>query len=143
MQESIGKRIERLRVGLCLERDDLEDKAGLRFGSLAGIESDRIPGNDEFFSLIANALNVSLQYLKTGEEDLPDEVTIFVEARVNSRVHSPQIAQEIKEEFLSRVRYRNESASDEGRRVLERELEEFLARREMEEENRAFGVFGE
>ena len=138
-KETVGQRIEGLRKERGLDRDTLEEKAGLRFGSLAGIESGRIPGNDEFFSVIAEALGISLGYLKTGSEDAQDEVTRFVEMRVSARIGSPKIAQEIVEEFLASASFRNRRLSDEDRQTVENELEEYLTWRAWEDEQRAFG----
>ncbi len=141
IKETIGERIKRLRDQCGLSQDDLDEKAGLRFGTIARIESNRFPANDDILDPVAWALGVSLDYLKTGYSDeKQSEVESLVETWLQERFGSPLLVQEFLEEFAPSVRFRGQDLSDKDRKVVKEKLEEYLARREIEDELRLFSL---
>ncbi len=141
IKETIGERIKRLRGQCRLSQHDLDEKAGLRFGTIARIETNRFPANDDILEPVAWALDVSLDYLKTGYSgEKQSEVESLVEARLQERFGSPLLVQECLEEFVPSVRFRGQDLSEDDRKVVKEKLEEYLDWREIEDELRLFSI---
>ena len=151
LDESIGQRILRLREAVCLSVDGLAEKTGLEGPSastIARIEAGRVRPFGSFLEAIAKALNVSLEYLKTGYDKRRGPVAELAEARLRKRLHNPNLVQEYLEEVLeyleevmSSAKFRNQNLSD--IEFLGKEVDEYLDLREPEDEERAFSLGGE
>ena len=136
MEETVSQKIRRVREERGLSQEDLGEKTGLGLRIIARIEAGTPPG--DFLVPIAEALGVTVKYLRTGYAETQDEVVKVVEAKLRTRLGSPMLVQECLEEFVSTVRFRGENLSDADFEVLQEKLDEYLSWRATEDEDKAF-----
>lgn len=67
-EDSVGKRIRRLRLSLGLKANELADDLGISTNSVCGYEQDRTCFNYKQAVQISDYFGVSLDYLLRGEE---------------------------------------------------------------------------
>ena len=151
IDKSVGQRIRQLREAADLSPDELAEKAGPEGPSastIARIEAGRVIPSGIFSETIAKALNVSLEYLKTGYDKRQGPVAKLAEARLRKRLYNPNLVeeyleevQEYLEEFVSSAKFRNQNLSD--LEFLGKKVDEYLDLRERQDEIRAFSLGGE
>ena len=131
---TIGERIKGLRGSLGLSQEELEEKAGLRPGTIATIESGTPPGH--FLHIIADSLGVTPDDLRFG---LDPVVQVAI-----SCIPSPKLRQEFVELAKAGVSRRSRSRNPRDREASTRDLEvmasEFLAGKQLEDEMDIFGI---
>ena len=133
-KEPVGKRIRRVRESLGISQEELEERARLRPGTVSRIEAGTPPGL--YLNVIADVLGVTPDDLRFG---LDPVVQVAI-----ARIPSPKIRQEFVELAKVQVSRRPRSRNPQEREVSEKDLEvmanDFLARKQLEDEIDIFGL---
>ena len=138
-KETPGDRIKKRREELRISQEELAERTGLGLRIIRRVEAGTPAGG--FLASIAEALDVSPEYLRYGYDESQDQLNEILEATIRTRVYNPTLVQEYRENFLTSAKFRNgqnQSATD--FEVLRKELYEDLDSLELEEEIRAFDL---
>ena len=133
-KQTIGERIRDLRKSLELSQEELEERVGLRPGTIAKIEAGTPPGH--FLHIIADFFGVTPDDIRFG---LDPVVQVAI-----SLIPTPTLRQEFVDLAKAGVSRRSHSREASDREASARDLEvlarDFLARRQLEDEMDIFGI---
>lgn len=132
-EEKISERLLRRRVEVGLTREELASRVGLSQRAIARMESGNSPVLDEFLEPLAEALECTPEYLRSGYDETQDAVFRFV----RSRFPVPAIRQEFWQHLNSAPSFREANLSDTDLRIL---ADSFESQKQLEDEIDLFGL---